>query len=162
MFQDATGSIWKVDLSFSLSMQKPSRIYRSHAASVSALSGSTFNSLLLSGGADGKAAIYDLNRRKMVSHIQYKSGITCLQWLPLKVNTILIFFSKKICIARKAFKLQQDPTGMQVLMGYDDGVVRLYGVESETDSIRGGNIYKVTKALSARYDNHDFSSKIYP
>jgi hypothetical protein len=26
--QDATGSIWKVDLSFSLSMQKPSRIYR--------------------------------------------------------------------------------------------------------------------------------------
>ena len=26
--QDGSGSIWKVDLSFSLSMQKPSRIYR--------------------------------------------------------------------------------------------------------------------------------------
>ena len=26
--QDASGSIWKVDLSFSLNMQKPSRIYR--------------------------------------------------------------------------------------------------------------------------------------
>ena len=26
--QDGTGSIWKVDLSFSLSMQKPARIYR--------------------------------------------------------------------------------------------------------------------------------------
>ena len=26
--QDGTGSIWKVDLSFSLSMHKPARIYR--------------------------------------------------------------------------------------------------------------------------------------
>ena len=26
--QDSTGSIWKVDLSFSLNMQKPCRIYR--------------------------------------------------------------------------------------------------------------------------------------
>lgn len=39
IFQDAAGSIWKVDLSFSLSMQKPSRIYRCHAQEVTTLTG---------------------------------------------------------------------------------------------------------------------------
>ncbi len=51
-----------MDLSFSLSMQKPSRIYRCHAGEVTSLTGSSVNSLMLSGGADGKACIYDLNR----------------------------------------------------------------------------------------------------
>jgi hypothetical protein len=37
--QDAAGSIWKVDLSFSLSMQKPTRIYRCHAQEVTTLTG---------------------------------------------------------------------------------------------------------------------------
>ena len=41
---------------------------------------------------------------------------------------------------------------MQVLIGYSDGVVRLYGIESENDAIIGGHIYKVTKALSVRYE----------
>ncbi len=45
--QDATGSIWKVDLSFSLSMQKPSRIYRCHAGEVNSLTGETWSLLLL-------------------------------------------------------------------------------------------------------------------
>ena len=47
-----------------------------------------------------------------------------------------------------------DPTGNQVLIGYADGVVRLFALESETDSTGMGgasSMYKLTKALSARY-----------
>jgi len=34
LLQDASGSIWRVDLSFSLSMQKPSRVHRCHSDAV--------------------------------------------------------------------------------------------------------------------------------
>ena len=37
--QDGGGSIWKVDLTLSLSMLEPSRVYRAHASSVTALVG---------------------------------------------------------------------------------------------------------------------------
>ena len=96
---------------------------------VKALSGSGSSSLLLSGGRDGKTCIYDLNRRVLVNHIQYGAGVTCLRWVPAR----------------------HDPTGMQVLMGYEDGVVRLYGIETESESrIGSGNIFRITKALSVK------------
>ena len=46
-----------------------------------------------------------------------------------------------------------DPTGNQVILGYADGVVRLFALESETDSSTksAGSVYQLTKALSARY-----------
>ena len=38
-----------------------------------------------------------------------------------------------------------------MLIGYGDGVLRLFAIESDMDNVRGGgNIYSVTKALSAR------------
>ena len=46
-----------------------------------------------------------------------------------------------------------DPTGNQVLLGYADGVVRFFALESESDPTSGGgasSMYKLTKALSAR------------
>ncbi len=73
-----------------------------------------------------------------MNHIQYSSGVTCLRWLPVR----------------------HDPTGMQVLMGYDDGVVRLYGIETEEGGIGGagggagglaGNIFRLTKALNVKF-----------
>ena len=45
-----------------------------------------------------------------------------------------------------------DPTGNQVILGYADGVVRLFALETEQDSkATGSSMYKLTKALSARY-----------
>ena len=48
---------------------------------------------------------------------------------------------------------QLDPTGIQVILGYADGVVRLFAIETEADSSQqsAGTIYKLTKALQARY-----------
>ena len=49
--------------------------------------------------------------------------------------------------------LQLDPTGIQVILGYADGVVRLFAIETEADASQqsAGTIYKLTKALQARY-----------
>ena len=77
-----------MDLSFSLSVQKPRRVYTSHAGDVTGITGSGLNSLLVSGGgADGRACIHDLNRRKMVSQVGYSSaGVECLTWVPTEVR----------------------------------------------------------------------------
>ncbi len=83
--QDATGFVWKVDLSFSLSMQKPSRVYRCHASAVTTLGSSVMNPFLVSGGADGKACVYDLNRKTVLNYVWYSAGVTCLQWMPIEV-----------------------------------------------------------------------------
>ena len=64
---------------------------------VTSLTGSELNSLLLSGGADGKTCIYDLNRRILVNHLQYGSSVTCLRWLPLEVFLDLIFVTLIAC-----------------------------------------------------------------
>jgi hypothetical protein len=45
---------------------------------------------------------------------------------------------------------QLDPSGIQVILGYADGVVRLFAIESDTDPSQSGTIYKLTKALQAR------------
>ena len=45
------------------------------------------SSLVLSGGVDGKACIYDINRKVMVNHVQYSSSVTAIRWLPLDVRT---------------------------------------------------------------------------
>ena len=140
----------QVDLSFSLSMKKPQRIYRCHSGEITSISGSELNSLLLSGGVDGKTCIYDMNRRLIVNffqvsrnflhanfpfcncdipYFQYSAGVTCLKWLPLDL----------------------DPSGVQILIGYADGVLRLFALESDTDTGAGGKtVYRLTKALAAK------------
>ena len=50
---------------------------------------------------------------------------------------------------------QINPSGRLLLIGYDDGVIRLFAVEfaSATDAAGGGvGLYSVTRALSARLD----------
>ena len=71
---------------FSLKQENINECIFQFQGEVTTLTGSELNSLLLSGGADGKTCIYDLNRRMLVNHLQYSSSVTCLKWLPLEVR----------------------------------------------------------------------------
>ena len=42
---------------------------------------------LVSGGADGTAYIYDLNRKTLLNLVHYPAGVTCLQSVPLEVSS---------------------------------------------------------------------------
>ena len=117
------------------------------------------SSLVLSGGVDGKACIYDINRKVMVNHVHYSSSVTTIRWLPLDVNSSLFFALQ--CTRRwqlgsnSILSFQMDPTGNQVILGYADGVVRLFALESETDPSNlalgsTSSVYRLTKALAAR------------
>lgn len=84
--QDAGGGIWKVDLSFSLTMKKPVKLRQCHAGSVTCLESSPTSGLLLSGGEDGRICVYDLDRGSMVNSVRYTSGVSCMLWLPLQLE----------------------------------------------------------------------------
>ena len=78
----------------------PVLYFRCHAGEVTSLTGSRLSSMVLSGGVDGKACIYDINRKVMVNHVQYSSSVTSIKWLPLDVSNTqhdeLEFNQKKI------------------------------------------------------------------
>ena len=54
-----------------------------------------------------------------------------------------------------------DPTGNQVILGYGDGVVRLFALETESDSTKTGTVYRLTKALSARFASGFFRLRFF-
>ena len=124
--QDAGGGIWKVDLSFSLTMKKPHKIRQCHAGAVTCLTASPISGLIVSGGDDGRICVYDLDRKMMVKSVKYGSGVSFLMWLPLDM----------------------DWSGTQVLIGFADGVLRLYYIESAITP--GASLMKLMKSLSVK------------
>ena len=127
--QDAGGGIWRVDLSFSLTMKKPEKILQCHAGSVTCLVTNPFRSILVSGGSDGRICVYSLHRKAMVGSVKYGSGVTSMLWLPLCLDT----------------------SGTQVLIGFADGVLRLYySYTYSMDETSGGeaNLIHLTKAMT--------------
>lgn len=121
--QDAGGGIWKVDLSFSLTMKKPEKIFQCHAGAVTCLVTSPSENVLISGGMDGRICAYNLKRKLMVNSVKYNCGITCMYWFPIDM----------------------DSTGTQVLIGFADGVLRHYYIMSSTSD---GNLRNVMKSLT--------------
>ena len=121
--QDAGGGIWKADLSFSLTMRKPEKIFQCHAGAVTSLVSNPSENILISGGIDGRICAYNLKRNTMVGSIKYTCGVTCMHWLPLAL----------------------DITGTQVLIGFEDGVVRLYFIMV---NMADGNFANVIKAMT--------------
>ena len=124
--QDAGGGIWKVDLSFSLTMKKPHKIRQCHAGAVTCLTASPISGLIVSGGEDGRICVYDLDRKMMVKSVKYGSGVSFMMWLPLDL----------------------DWSGTQVLIGFADGVLRLYYIESAITP--GASLMKLMKSLSVK------------
>ena len=115
-----------MDLSFSLTMKKPAKLRQCHAGAVTCLESSPVSGLLLSGGEDGRVCVYDLERGTMVNSVRYSSGVSCMLWLPLAL----------------------DRSGSQLIIGFSDGVIRLYSVAS--GSAAGSSLMKLMKSLSVR------------
>ena len=84
--QDAGGGIWKVDLSFSLTMKKPQKIRQCHAGAVTCLTASPISGLVVSGGMDGRICVYDLDRKTMIKSVKYGSGVSYIMWIPLDMD----------------------------------------------------------------------------
>ncbi|XP_039698929.1 cilia- and flagella-associated protein 44 isoform X1 [Pteropus medius] len=101
--QDANGAIWKLDLSFSNITQDPECLFYFHSGAIEALVVSPITYLMATTSLDCSIRIYDFASKTPLSHVKFKQGGTALAWVPRLISY----------------------TGAQIIVGFEDGVVRI-------------------------------------
>ncbi|KAG8509536.1 Cilia- and flagella-associated protein 44 [Galemys pyrenaicus] len=101
--QDASGAMWKLDLSFSNITQDPECLFSFHSGAIEALAVSPLTYLMATTALDCSVRIYDFASKIPLTQMKFKQGGTALAWVPQMVN-----FS-----------------GAQIIVGFEDGVVRI-------------------------------------
>ncbi|XP_030912490.1 cilia- and flagella-associated protein 44 [Geospiza fortis] len=104
--QDTSGSIWKLDLTFSNMSHDPERVCTFHSGGIEAVGVSPFTCLMATTALDRSVRIYDFSSNSQLSVIKFKQGGTALAWAPAVVN----------------------PEGGLIAVGFEDGVVRIIEV----------------------------------
>ncbi|XP_064136571.1 cilia- and flagella-associated protein 44 [Loxodonta africana] len=101
--QDASGAIWKLDLSFSNITQDPECLFSFHSGPIQAMAVSPLTYLMATTSLDCSVRIYDFASKTVLTQINFKQGGTAITWVPQLVSY----------------------TGAQIIAGFEDGVVRL-------------------------------------
>ncbi|XP_069800651.1 cilia- and flagella-associated protein 44 isoform X2 [Dendropsophus ebraccatus] len=104
--QDASGGIWKLDLSFSNITQDPECLFSFHSGKINALDASPSTYLMATTSLDRSLRIYDFVGKVPLVDMKFKQGGTALTWAPRMVN----------------------PKGGLFAVGFEDGVVRILEV----------------------------------
>ncbi|XP_077628012.1 cilia- and flagella-associated protein 44 [Crocuta crocuta] len=101
--QDANGAIWKLDLSFSNITQDPDCLFSFHSGAIEALAVSPLTYLMATTALDCSVRIYDFAGKTLLTQMRFKQGGTAISWVPQLVSY----------------------TGAQIIVGFEDGVVRI-------------------------------------
>ncbi|XP_032154947.1 cilia- and flagella-associated protein 44 isoform X4 [Sapajus apella] len=101
--QDANGAIWKLDLSFSNITQDPECLFSFHSGAIEAVAVSPLTYLMATTALDCSVRIYDFASKIPLAQMKFKQGGTALVWVPRMVSY----------------------TGAHIIVGFEDGVVRL-------------------------------------
>ncbi|XP_066555153.1 cilia- and flagella-associated protein 44 [Amia ocellicauda] len=101
--QDASGAIWKLDLSFTNTTQDPECLFSFHAGGIQSMDTSTTSHLMATTALDKSVRVFDILAKQELTASQFKRGGTTLTWAPRLVN----------------------PKGGLLVVGFEDGVVRL-------------------------------------
>uniref|UniRef100_U3JTT5 Cilia- and flagella-associated protein 44 n=1 Tax=Ficedula albicollis TaxID=59894 RepID=U3JTT5_FICAL len=90
--QDMSGTIWKLDLTFSNMTHDPERVCTFHSGRIEAISVSPFTYLMATTALDRSVRIYDFGSNSQLSVIKFKQGGTALTWAPAVVSLIAVGF----------------------------------------------------------------------
>ncbi|KAK2509204.1 hypothetical protein MC885_003405 [Smutsia gigantea] len=101
--QDASGAIWKLDLSFSNITQDPECLFSFHSGAIEAVAVSPHTYLMATTALDCSVRVYDFASKTPLAQMKFKQGGTALTWVPQLVSY----------------------TGAQIIAGFEDGVVRV-------------------------------------
>ena len=107
--QDNKGSIWRVDLQVSHTHKPPERIYTFHSGAITGLDVSDNSLHAVTCGVDGRVRLYDIESKKFLGRTTFNMPATCVAWCP-------VWF---------------DPSGLSLLAGFADGVIRLLHITDE-------------------------------
>ncbi|CAG2237888.1 CFAP44 [Mytilus edulis] len=85
--QDASGGIWKLDLSFSHTSPAPEKMFTYHAGAILGCDISPESHLVASTGVDQTVRLFDYVQRKQICEKKYASKGSALLWAPKLVDT---------------------------------------------------------------------------
>ncbi|EDV19473.1 uncharacterized protein TRIADDRAFT_33519 [Trichoplax adhaerens] len=109
--QDASGGIWKLDLSFSHTTKPPEKLFSFHAGEITGMQTSPKHHMVATTAEDHTVKVYHYIKKQQLCSSKFNSSGTCLLWLPESV----------------------DPLGVSVLVGFDDGIVRALRIAKKLD-----------------------------
>nr|XP_045003959.1 cilia- and flagella-associated protein 44 [Jaculus jaculus] len=101
--QDASGAIWKLDLSFSNITQDPECLFSFHSGPIEAMAVSPLTYLMVTTALDCSFRVHDLASKNTLVQMKFKQGGTAITWVPQTVSY----------------------SGGQIIAGFQDGVVRI-------------------------------------
>ncbi|XP_055843195.1 cilia- and flagella-associated protein 44 [Episyrphus balteatus] len=110
--QDGNGGVWLCDLNTETTPIPPKKLFSCHGGRIVAGQASPTSSHIATLGADGKLNIYNYETEKLLLQEPFNSPGRDLIWLDTSV----------------------DPSGMVLLIGFEDGVVRQVVLEIPDDS----------------------------
>ncbi|XP_021372219.1 cilia- and flagella-associated protein 44-like isoform X2 [Mizuhopecten yessoensis] len=111
--QDANGGIWKLDLSFSHTSLAPEKMFTYHAGAILGCDTSPISHIVATTGHDHTVRVFDYLQRKQLCETKFSAGGSALLWAPEVV----------------------DPKGATILVGFSDGVVRVFNISQLTDEL---------------------------
>ncbi|XP_064214804.1 cilia- and flagella-associated protein 44 isoform X1 [Tribolium castaneum] len=101
--QDGNGGLWIIDLNTEETPKESVQLYKCHAGKVVAIATSPNGPYLASLGEDGRIYVYAYLEKRLIFNYQYPAKGTCMIWVPPKLAIY----------------------GDELLMGFDDGTLRL-------------------------------------
>lgn len=108
--QDGNGGIWMADISPENHPEPSQMLFRSHAGEIVGVAACPFGNFIATFGADGRLHVYDYVADKLLFWHQFVAKGCCMLWLPLAV----------------------DPSGVVLVLGFTDGVVRVVCIDLQT------------------------------
>ncbi|XP_022324096.2 cilia- and flagella-associated protein 44-like isoform X1 [Crassostrea virginica] len=95
--QDASGGIWKLDLTFSHTSQAPDKLFTYHAGAITGCDVSPLTQLVATTGVDHTIRVFDFLQKKQLCEKRFADAGTALIWAPqivdAKAKTIIAGFS---------------------------------------------------------------------
>ncbi|XP_052253766.1 cilia- and flagella-associated protein 44-like isoform X2 [Dreissena polymorpha] len=131
--QDANGGIWRLDLSFSHTSSAPEKLFTFHAGPITGCDMSPVSQLAATTGVDRSVRVFDYAQQKQICDMRFPQGGSSIIWMPDVV----------------------DPKGGTVVVGFQDGVVRLLGVSKLIeDSVRRKKHHECSLQLLQAFKPH--------
>lgn len=134
-FKDGNGGIWRVDLTTEKAAEPPVQLYKCHAGGIADIATCPFGPYIATLGTDGYLFLYNYIHKTRVFQHQFPAKGTCMIWLPLTVIYSHPFTTPDFFLI---LVLQVEPSGDEIIMGFDDGNVRCV-IVSVTEDGTGAN-----------------------
>ncbi|XP_031340937.1 cilia- and flagella-associated protein 44-like [Photinus pyralis] len=136
--QDGNGGLWRIDLNTYAEPKSPVQLFACHGGEIMDIAACPWGNYLASVGSDGRLQFYNYKERRLFFRWKFPAKGATLIWLPLEIQ----------------------PSGDQLIMGFDDGIIRVVvaRIDEDTEEVKH-KIIQLTKPHTKPITRSSLNSK---